>query len=75
MAYDIVEFISKNSGNFHHLQFSKHVTSLPVPPAAMSPRCNHIHPTHIANSVGGRAVGGKKAFKLVDMVKRYYWIN
>jgi hypothetical protein len=70
---DTVEFINNKVVNFGRQQFSNHMESLPAPPAARSPRCICVYPTHIANNVGGRAVSGKKAFKLMDLVK-YYWI-
>lgn len=70
--YSVV-FIKNDAVNFGRLQFSKHMESLPAPPAAPSPRCICVYPTHIANNVGGRAVSGEKSFKLMDLVK-YYWI-
>lgn len=68
-----VVFTKNNAANFGRLQFSNHMESILAPPAAPSPRCIYVYPTHIANNVGGRAVSGEKAFKLMDLVK-YYWI-
>lgn len=66
-------FTKNNAANFGRLQFSNHMESIPAPPAAPSPRCIYVYPTQIANNVGGRAVSGEKAFKLMDLAK-YYWI-